>query len=248
MRKIPLSEVYGTGVNLDIDTGFYDDINHWQPTDNIPWEHGITVEQTQREALATVATQFHFGKMTDMKLCGRVLEHEPDMHAKRLALLLANSRIRTADAWGRYLGLLESTGTILPPLDTYMSAMYDDTTDPVSLLIGMVMVGDISGHVILDAAMQTDEPVLRAMGEQMMEQATQNRENAVFYLRSVLGNIPPNRFTKIRHDVQRYRQNLDDILLTQEDAFTTLGWDTTRITERATNESDQFLDSITPQN
>lgn len=245
MRRIPLSEVYGTGVTLDIDTDFYDYTEYWQPMTDVSWERGVHVPPAHQDALATVATQFHFGKLTDIKLCGRILEHEPDMNAKRLALLLSSARVRDVDAWGRYLDLLEATGEILPPLETYMSAMYDDSTDPVSLLIGMIMIGDISGSIILDEAMQTDESVLQEMAPHMADQSATNRESAITYLRPVLRETHPNRLTKIQHDVQQYRKNLEDILRTQEDAFTTLGWNTDHIANRATDEADLFLEIIT---
>lgn len=247
-NELSLSEVYGSGVRLGMDTSFYQDSICWEPMEDVDWDRDIQVPEEQEQALITVATQFHFGNMADLMLCGRIMEHEQEMEAKRLALLLSTAKIRSVDAWGRYLDKLQGATEITPSLKKYMDEMYNDATDTLSLLIGMSIIGDVSGRIILEQAMTTDEPVLSEMAECMTAQTRKNQENAKHYLKIALSNTHPNRLTKVRNDVLYYRRNLADIILSQQDAFETLGWNPDYIASRAAQDADEFLNAIVPDN
>ncbi len=245
MKRIPRSEVYGNGVGLDIDPAFYEQTSTWRPHDDICWDRNFQLSPQKLNALATVATQFHFGKLIDLKLCGRVLERASDMDTKRLALLLATSRMQGSDVWGRCLSLLNETDEIVPSFEYRMGELYDDATDPVSLLIGMVIAGEISGSLIMDELTQLDDPLISDVAAFTLEQAEANRKSAVTYLQRLLKEMPENRLTKIRQETWTFRRSFNDVLYAQEPAFQELGIDTSLLATRVSTEIDIFTEIIT---
>lgn len=237
-------ELYREDEDLNFEGILYrESTESWDPSTDIDWDIDVDLPDEQREALADGATQFHYSNTSHLMLCGRLLEQGPDMQAKKLALFLAFSKMRSIDAWGRYLGKM-SVKTAVPSQTTEYFRRMTEEDDLATLLLGMGVLGGTVGYGVLEVFQEVDEPLFNQMAEKMMAQKKHNEELLTHYIGNMVETSSEERLQQIKDLARFYRDQSEKIVRAHDESYRNLGIDPEKVAENVLRVTDEFYKKI----
>jgi len=240
--SISLQELYRDGINIPCnpdDPVYLASEEGWE---SVKWEE-IAVSEEIQDALATIASQFHYVHLAQLLLLGNVISGDSDLDAKRLALLLANTRMRDTDAWGRYLQRLGKVKEIDPVMENYFERLYNDA-HTVSRLLGMVF-----GEVMITTIyrnMNGEDRTFERLLKRNMGQSERNINLAEHYLQRWITDHTIEKRREIANSVDRYIVLKERFLVSQRENLATVGIDADTVIEKFVRNADDFYNDIQP--
>ncbi len=237
--KLPVDDVIEEGYDIPHNPAsvIYSMLKQgWEP---IEWQE-IEAEGEMFDAVVDAASQFYYLYLSHVLLLGGVIEREDDSDAKRLAVLLAGSRMRDVDAWGRFLGQAQATAQVPSALKEYLHALHDDENIE-SRLIG-IGLADVYRRAIGDTLKDFD-PLFQRLIERDAEQAEKNREALNEYLTDVVPELKENR-QDVLDQLWTYRELTKQVVLAHADAFEEVGEEASDIVLAVENQADQFYREV----
>ncbi len=217
-------------------------VGGWQPAEDIDWDQDIGVSEEKEAALADAATQYYYSNIAHLMLCGRLLEREEETRAKKLALFLAFSKVRSAEAYGRYMGKTSADPDIAPYTQEYFSKMAEDDID--ILLPDMGVLGGALGYGTLSFLKDAGDPLFAEIAEQVCAQKERKMEFLADYLGDVVQSMAEDELDDLHKRAAFYRQRAENIVHYHEDLLTTLDIDVDAVEERVLELTDEFYEDI----
>lgn len=187
-EKTTITDPYSYGISIaDPDATDQDalDAVDWS---SIDWTQPDCTEAVL-EARTSIAADLHYLYMTHLTMLGGIVQEEPDMDRKRLASTLIDDRMRTVDAWSKYLTTLKEPADVTAEMDEHADDLLAE--DGLCRLASIVLA-DVFVIALYE---QTDsaDSLFHAVLERDVRQAQHNLETAVGELQQWHRHLPDDR-------------------------------------------------------
>lgn len=209
---------------------------------NIDWDR-ISVEGEVRDALAAVGTQLHYTNLSQVLLLGDVIRGKTDINAKRLAILIAETRMRDVDAWGKYLSRLGEIGDISPSIEEYFERLYEDE-NMVSQIIGSLLT-DVLVTAVYENMDGTDT-TLEMLVERNVGQAERNIRLSDYYLSEWIDGLAADERRGTAARIDRYITLKEQFIENYADTFTVLDISADAVADDFRDEACTFQKQLLP--
>lgn len=237
----PIDDVYAHGANIPrnpVDPVYKELEKAWY---DIDWAE-IDTTDNQWTALADAATYFHYSYLSHVHLLGDIIERALDLRAKRIAIVLANSRMRDVDAWGRYLGKLKTATEIPSELKDHFRVLAAD--DYVESQVAGIALIDVYRYTIKDRISAIDDPTFRALMERDSEQSRANMRLAESYLTAAVPELDAADWQDMIETIRQYREMTEDIFLAQVASIDSFDREPMDVIAAAKQTADAFFERV----
>jgi hypothetical protein len=183
-------ELYARGVPLEEPEYQHTPlINRQSIAQNIRWERKEELDPEIADALGEIVFQFHYGNLSDLILCGRLLEHGPTIGVKRVGARLASAHMSYVDIWGRYLNTLAVHPNVDPYLKEHLRSLFG-TSDTANILVGLGVMSSITTEIVLDHTGQSSDPLYNEIAGWIRQSKREDRTIIEEYLSQAFSKIP----------------------------------------------------------
>lgn len=217
-------------------------VGGWKPSRDIDWDQDLQLPEEKEAALAEAVTQYYYSNIAHVMLCGRVLEREEDLRGKKLALLIAFSKVRSAEVYGRYLGKTNADPDIAPYTQEYFSKMSEDDID--ILLPDMGVLGGALGYGTLSFLKDAGDPLFAQIAEKVCDQKDREMEFLADYLGEVVRAMDEEEHDDLLERAAFYRERAENIVQYHADLLTTLDIDPEEVRTYVLEFTDEFYADI----
>jgi hypothetical protein len=207
---------------------------------DIEWSK-IDAPDNIQDALGTLGTQIHYINVAQVLLLGNVISGKTDINAKRLAILIAETRIRDVDAWGRYLSKVGETGDVASTMRNYFEKLHGDD-NMVSTLIGVLLL-DVLVTATYENLNGKDKTMERLI-ERNIGQAERNINLSDRYIDEWTDDLAADERDTAAARINRYITLKEQFITSHDAAFDTVGIKTRRLRDDFQDEANQFYDRL----
>lgn len=180
--------------------------------------------------------------ISHVSLLGEIIERAPDLRAKRIAIVLADSRMRDVDAWGRYLGKLQTTTELPSMLKDSLRVLAADAH--VESQVAGIALMDVYRYAIRDRISAIDDPTFQALMERDSEQSRANMRLAESYLTTAIPKLDAADRKEVTETIRRYQEMMEDTILTHASSIESFDGEPADVKAAAKQTADAFLDRI----
>lgn len=243
-EKLPIDDIYDMGLDIGFEEQLYEQLNtSWNPSKDVDWDQSIDLDSDAKRLTSFLATEFHYDSMFELMLCGRLLEKDAHPEAKVLAVMLANSKIRNAAAWAKYLANIGDTEDLSHAKRRYFGALYDEE-DTTNLLLGISVIGDVSWYAFMDKVEDVGGPLFEEIVSSIREQKRGQISHTVNYLQYTTSKREGEQLRALRKDAEFFRDSMEEIIQSHDDKLAAVGKDTDAIAQHVVEYIDTFYTRI----
>lgn len=243
-RQDLATEMYKEDIRIDFEKELENMVGDlWGSPRNVDWNQDMDVDETTKRALIDIATQFHFNNMSELSLCGRVLQNEHLLEAKMVSSIIAVSKIRNIGTWSKYLSKHNVATDIPAPEKEYFNRLFD-IEDTDSILMGMSVVGKVAWLALTDELEDFGDPVFKQIVEQIRAQKEAKLRITKDYLRKGVEQRNEEELRDLEEDARYYRGHARETILYHRRTLDELGKDTQQIADRVEDKITEFYDDI----
>lgn len=239
-----LEDVYQEGVDVPqnpVDPVYIEQEKRWEKL-----EFGDpAVSDEVRAALASITIQLHYISLAQLTLLGNIIAENSQMRAKRLAALLASSRVRNVDAWGRYLEKLDEGGNVRPQVENYFQRLYTDD-QAISRLISIILL-DVLNRTMYDNLNGLDTTFERVL-HRNITQAEKNIDLALHYLQYWDRKLSRDEKRSLAGHIRYYITLIEECVDACSDDLDTINVDSEQVLAQFDGNARDFYHEINPQN
>lgn len=236
--------IYQRGVSLEDERDVYGNmINRRFLPLYAETQEPADVSKDVQEALVELALNYHYAHTAELIICGRIVEHSSDLPTKRIGLLLGLSHLSYVDTWGSYLSKQAAGIVVDETLKEHYATLFSETNTS-SLLVGLCVVGAITGRVVMRETENSPEPLYNRISETIGFAKREDQEMITAYLQHIWADSENYPFVHVEDDAEQYLQQAKNIIMQGEDRFETLGINHDTISSRIEEETRSFFEAI----
>jgi hypothetical protein len=244
-QKLPVDQVYENGIMLDTEHVNAGAVQ--ETSTGIDWEQQIDVTEDVLHATQTIATQMHYGLMSQVLMCGQILSHDMDqttLCSQRLAAILSGYKLDGANTWGRYLGYAGGEAQVADDMKTYYRQLFSET-DVRSAFIGMEVLGGPVAYTVYDQLQKSKaDAIVRAICEQLRQQKEEELNIAISYLQPELAGRAPAERNKLAEAARNYLKHAETVIGGNSRAASVLDIDIDAVMRQLKEQTAQFYSRI----
>lgn len=218
-----VERLYQEEIRVDFE-GELEDIakNLWGAERNIDWGQSLVARPQEQELLKAMATQFHYNNLSELSLCGRIIQNELLLEMKMIASLLAVSKIRNIGTWNKYLLRMNVSSQVPPPEKEYFNTL-TKVEDSTSLLLGMSVIGKVCWLSLCENLHDLNDPVFQDILKQVRQQKEAKLEYVQPYLARSINEMDDAAVETIQQHARFFRGQSRETVLYHHGALSALG-------------------------
>ncbi len=192
--------------------------------EDVDWEQESTVPIHVQDALVSAATQFQYGNMSHLILCGNIVRNEYDqttLDHQKLAIVLAAYRIEGIELWGRYIKKMQGGETVSDELQRYYQHLFSEDK-ALSLLVGMEVLSGPLTYMMYDALRGQGDPVFNELVTNLAEQKEHELDLVTEFLSPLIRSSGRDTQNTLSTTVDQYTDIAEQILSTNSQTMKAL--------------------------
>lgn len=203
----PLSpdEIFGDGIIFS--EALFDEVERFSISwEEIDWDQDIGLPKRKEKALTRAATQFQYGNMAHLILCGKLLKGELEnatMDMQKLALLLASYKLEGTELWGRYVQKRGAGAEVSKEMQRYYQHVFSED-DGFCVLLGIGVVAGPLAHAVYTVVQDIGDPIFNKLVERSVGQKEREIQLMTEFMTPIVNSDTSPSHRKIDDLAEKY--------------------------------------------
>lgn len=244
-EEIPTNRLFDEGIIFS--SHLFNQISKFSVSwEDIDWEQEIDVPEGIQQVLTSAATQFQYGNMSHLILCGKIIKNEAQnttMDAQKLSVVLAAYRLEGIELWGRYVEKTGAGAIISPELQRYYQHLFSED-DVLHILLGIEVLGGPLVQAVYDRLQGEGDAVFDQIVTNLHKQKTQEIDMSKKFLRQMIRANNHSSQAALEDTFKKYREIADQILESNTAALEGLDIDPGELRLQTSKEIDDYAEEL----
>lgn len=244
-EPLPPDEIFSDGIVFS--EVLFDEVEEFRLTwEEIDWEQEIDLPEQKKEALTRAATQFQYGNMAHLILCGKILKGEmkhTTLDMQKLATVLSSYKIEGIDLWGRYVREMGAGEEVSREMQRYYQHIFSKQ-EAVSALLGMGVLSGPLAYAVYTTVDGEGDPLFNQIVGRSIQAKEREMDLITKFLTPIIASdTTPNR-QKMTELAEQYAQVAMKILQTNGPAIKRLDLDRRHVLDQVERNIQEFYRDI----